>query len=151
MSCCWCCWCYCCALPSPNFAAKHRPQPSPFRLGQYYGLAILVFQHYEPEGVGQTIWHTIYYITVTVTTVGYGDLAPKSDAGRCFGFFFILFGIGCIFTIVAEFGNWILEKVQKRALDAMDDDGLSTSPGHGQPAKPAHTPFSCSENRSYRY
>ena len=36
----------------------------------------------------------IWWAWVTVTTVGYGDIVPGSDAGRIFGAFLILLGIG---------------------------------------------------------
>ena len=37
-------------------------------------------------------WHTsLYYMVVTLTTVGYGDISPKTEAG-----FFLFFLFVCV-------------------------------------------------------
>ena len=43
-----------------------------------------------------------YYVVVTVATVGYGDITPKTAAGRILAIFLILAGVG---TFVAVFAN----------------------------------------------
>ncbi len=47
----------------------------------------------------------VYFATETVTTVGYGDLSPKTPAGRLFTIFFMLAGVGSVLyalTAVAQ-------------------------------------------------
>ncbi len=39
---------------------------------------------------------SLYLATETVTTVGYGDLSPKSSGGRIFAIFFMLIGGGTV-------------------------------------------------------
>ena len=34
------------------------------------------------RGVGRSVMHTLYFVVVTTTTVGYGDVTPRTDAGR---------------------------------------------------------------------
>ena len=41
---------------------------------------------------------SLYFSTVAVTTVGFGDLAPSSDASKMFTVGYILFGIAIITT-----------------------------------------------------
>lgn len=40
---------------------------------------------------------------ISLTTVGYGDLAPKTDSGKIFTMFYILSGIGIIFGFINTF------------------------------------------------
>ncbi len=42
-----------------------------------------------------------YFAVITLTTVGYGDLAPQSDAAKLFTIFYILVGLGIIGSFVA--------------------------------------------------
>jgi hypothetical protein len=42
----------------------------------------------------------LYFCAITLATIGYGDLAPKTDAGKLFTIFYILVGIGLILTFV---------------------------------------------------
>ncbi len=43
---------------------------------------------------------SFYFSTVAVTTVGFGDLAPSSDASKLFTVFYILSGITIITTFL---------------------------------------------------
>lgn len=45
-----------------------------------------------------------YFCTITLTTVGYGDLVPTTDAAKLFDMFYVLAGIG----IIATFANLLI-------------------------------------------
>lgn len=65
------------------------------------GFGAIGFQYFE----GLSLVDAIYHATETVTTVGYGDLAPKTVAGRIFTTFFMLLGAGTVLfalTVVAQ-------------------------------------------------
>ena len=42
----------------------------------------------------------LYFSVMTLTTVGYGDLAPVTDAGKLFTVFFVFGGLGIVFTFL---------------------------------------------------
>ena len=42
---------------------------------------------------------SIYLSVITLSTVGYGDITPKTSAGKIFTMFYILIGIGIIATL----------------------------------------------------
>jgi voltage-gated potassium channel len=46
----------------------------------------------------------VYYVVATIATVGYGDIAPKTAAGRALAIFLILAGVG---SFIAVFANAI--------------------------------------------
>ena len=55
-------------------------------------LGIIAFRTLE----GWSILDSLYVTVQTVTTVGYGDLTPKTTAGRAFASVFMLFGVGLV-------------------------------------------------------
>ena len=48
-----------------------------------------------------TTWDGIWWALVTVTTVGYGDIAPKSVGGQVVAVFVMLFGIAFLSVLTA--------------------------------------------------
>ena len=48
---------------------------------------------------------SIYFVVVTVTTIGYGDLFPTTSAGKIFTIFFSFFGIAFAFYFVSMIGS----------------------------------------------
>lgn len=64
-------------------------------------------------------WAQSFYFTVTtITTVGYGDLTPSSDATRIVTAIFILIGVGIAAGIISYYGNAVIKhRVQKNIRD----------------------------------
>lgn len=42
----------------------------------------------------------LYFSVVTLTTIGYGDFSPKTDAGKLFTVLYIVVGIGMILSFI---------------------------------------------------
>lgn len=58
----------------------------------------------------ETIWQGIWWAWVTVATVGYGDVVPQSTAGKVFGAFVILFGLGFFSLLTASFSAYFVSR-----------------------------------------
>ena len=43
---------------------------------------------------------SLYFSVVTLTTVGYGDFTPQTDAGKLFTVFYIIIGVGIILAFI---------------------------------------------------
>jgi voltage-gated potassium channel len=71
------------------------------------------FRYFE----GWTWLESAYMATETVTTVGYGDFPPKSDAGRIFAIFFMLLGGG---TVLFAITTLIQSVIQSEIIEALD-------------------------------
>jgi voltage-gated potassium channel len=80
-------------------------------------------EHYPP-------FDAFYMTLTTMTTVGYGEIHPLSQAGRIFNSFLIFFGVTTIFIAIGamtqtiielEFGDAIGKRRNKRMIDKLKD------------------------------
>ncbi|MFJ2742141.1 ion channel [Streptomyces sp. NPDC087440] len=62
-----------------------------------------------------TLPDALWWAMTTITTVGYGDLAPVTPTGRAFGAVLMVVGIGAMGTVTAAVASRL---VQARAADA---------------------------------
>ncbi|MBX3300402.1 MAG: two pore domain potassium channel family protein [Acidobacteria bacterium] len=65
---------------------------------------------------GYTFLESLYLSTQTVTTVGYGDLAPVSNAGRAFAVALMLVGAGTVLYALSVLAQAV---IQSEILDAI--------------------------------
>lgn len=75
-------------------------------------IATLVYWHVE----GWPLLDALYFSVVTIATVGYGDLAPKSVAGKVFTIGYIFCGIGIFVAAVTAFAQATL-RADRRGRD----------------------------------
>lgn len=58
-----------------------------------------------------------YFAVVTITTVGYGDFTPTTDASRLFTAIYILVGVSIGVVTLGVIGAEILEDRERRYLE----------------------------------
>ena len=59
-----------------------------------------------------SIIDSIYFVFITITTIGYGDLYPKSDIGKLFTVIYSFIGVITFFYMINKFIE--MEKKGKR-------------------------------------
>jgi len=92
--------------------------------------------YYHVEG--WTICDCIYFITVTITTVGFGDFHPSTDNSRVFTIFTILFGLTFVFTIINGAFTALLISTQEAILERIGEAKKSDDDDEKNNKKIAH-------------
>lgn len=91
------------------------------RLRTQIGIAVLAV--FGWIGIGTLVFHgledwtwieSLYFSVITLTTVGYGDLHPTTDASRLFTVLYILFGVTTVLAALSIIGLKRLEKREKK-------------------------------------
>lgn len=70
---------------------------------------------------------SIYFSVITISTVGYGDIAPRTDAGKIITICYVLCGLG-LFVATA---TAIADRIISRASSHRDGEGLARRVEHG--------------------
>jgi len=60
-----------------------------------------------------------FFSVITVTTIGYGDFSPQTDAGKIFTMFFAFSGIGIAFYVISLAGRYMLRRQTTERLRAL--------------------------------
>ncbi|MEO9485147.1 MAG: potassium channel family protein [Ekhidna sp.] len=79
-------------------------------------IAILVigtFVYHELEG--WSYLDAFYFSFITLTTIGFGDFAPQTDAGKVFTIIYIVIGVGIILTFINTLYNHYNQNKKKKS------------------------------------
>jgi voltage-gated potassium channel len=68
---------------------------------------------------GWSVLDALYATIITITTVGYGDLAPTTPGGRLFAMIFTLLAIGAVGYTLTSLAAVLMEKKQDRQKESM--------------------------------
>lgn len=85
-------------------------------------LAVLEAERYAPGADITTFGIAMWWSCVTVTTTGFGDYTPVTDAGRWVGVGLMFGGVALAGVITATLASWVLE----RAARDHDDEEPAT-------------------------
>jgi voltage-gated potassium channel len=77
-------------------------------------LAMLDAERGAPGGSIETYGEALWWAVVTVTTVGYGDVAPVTPVGRVIAAGLMLAGIALLGVVTATLASWIVDRVSEQ-------------------------------------
>ncbi|KAF3048409.1 Potassium channel [Didymella heteroderae] len=58
-------------------------------------------------------WSALYFCYISLLTIGYGDLSPKSNPGRCFFVIWSLISVPTMTILVSDLGDTVVAKFKK--------------------------------------
>jgi len=82
-------------------------------------VAVVAYRNFEDWD-----WLTaIYFATTTMTTVGYGDVIPKTEESRLFTVFFIWIGVSIGFYALYSISKYASSQAEERVGEVLDKIG----------------------------
>lgn len=109
-----------------RFDAMRTIQHQTARFKKWYALSLsvtafsllwvvgaIVFWQCEKEAQGMTYFQALYFCYVSLLTIGYGDLAPKSNAGRCFFVVWSLIAVPTMTILVNDLGSTVVKSFKQ--------------------------------------
>ena len=75
----------------------------------FYLTQVVIWKQFEPSWD----WHqTVYFITATITSVGYGDISPQDDHGKIYCVFFMLIGFLTVTSVMTVWMDEFLHMIE---------------------------------------
>lgn len=76
----------------------------------------------------------LYFSVTTLTTVGYGDFSPQTDAGKLFTVVYVLVGVGILLAFLARVAGQVVN-THAHDREARNGHGLRPRIGRKPPAR----------------
>jgi potassium channel subfamily K len=116
-----------------RFDAMREIQSNTSRFKQYYALAMSVmafgilwcvgaaiFMVAEDRIQGLTYFEALYFCYVSLLTIGYGDLSPRSNAGKPFFIVWSLVAVPTMTILVSDMGDTVVAAVNRGTFTLAD-------------------------------
>lgn len=89
---------------------------------EFGSVGILAIEGSDPSSNIKTASDAIWWVYVTITTVGYGDYYPVTNAGRLLGMVVMLVGVGLFGVVTGFLANKFLPERGSSKSDSPDSD-----------------------------
>lgn len=85
--------------------------------GILWCVGAVVFWIVEAQTQGLTYFQSLYFCYVSLLTIGYGDLSPKSNAGKSFFVFWALVAVPTMTILVSDLGDTAIGGFKRKVLE----------------------------------
>ena len=92
-------------------------------------IVMLAVEHQKASGDIKNFFDAIWWSLVTITTVGYGDLVPKTFWGRIIGIVFIFLGFTIFSTFTAFIASSFIDRKIKERKGLNKIKSIYSKPG----------------------
>jgi len=89
---------------------------------QFGSVWMLRIEQYQTDANITSASDALWYVIVTISTVGYGDQYPVTNAGRVLGTTIIVLGVGIFGTLTGYLANAFIAPKKKTAEEEAEDD-----------------------------
>ena len=89
-------------------------------------MGIYYFEHDAQPDDFSSIFDSLWWAVITLTTVGYGDVVPVTFGGRIFTFFLLLVGLGII-SVPAGLLAAALQEARRMEIEKDAADSTSSA------------------------
>jgi len=89
---------------------------------EFGSLEMLNIEQHAPGANITSASDAVWYVIVTISTVGYGDRYPVTNQGRFFGALIIIIGVGIFGTFTGYLANVFLSPKKAAAAQSADGD-----------------------------
>ncbi|MCJ1422026.1 Potassium channel [Xylographa parallela] len=116
-----------------RFDAMRSIQRSTRHFKQYFALTMsviafgllwcvgaVVFWRVEQSAQGLSYFEALYFCYVSLLTIGYGDLAPKSNAGKPFFIVWSLVAVPTMTILISDMGDTVIASYKRRTFALAD-------------------------------
>jgi potassium channel subfamily K, other eukaryote len=143
---------YCVSLPERR-AVHGGGSVDPAHVEGFVAGAGRASQQQQQQQQRWTVVDALYFGVTTITTVGYGDLHPRTSAGRAFTCFFVfygVFGVGMALGAVAQFFVERAEEQRERAMAEIARNTKVKTSALGRVVVPSVSPATLARLRKAR-
>lgn len=106
-------------IPQETFCTRHWTKLIFLAVMSWFLVAPLVYCNFNRKIKVWSFWDALYFSAATVTTVGYGDYKPDSDAMKLFTVAYIFSGLVIVSRVINEFADYLVRSYD-RHLRTMD-------------------------------
>ena len=88
--------------------------------GILWCIGALVFWQCEKETQGMTYFQGLYFAYVSLLTIGYGDMSPKSNAGKPFFVVWSLIAVPTMTILISDMGDTVIASFKRGTFKLAD-------------------------------